>query len=510
MHSITAHSRKATTGTEIATVLNVLTGGGWHPPTLYVGSHDESGTPSGMTRYNRFNGHVAAQCSSIGTNRLISRHGGHLGRGACRMSIGANEGVKMSGTPESDVTVARAGWLIDGTGTEPQRDVAVTIERGAITRVDTAREPPRGATVLDLSDYTLMPGLINAHTHTMLPGDGTPFAEWMELPDELLLLQAHSNALTALHSGVTTIRDCGGRGAFMFRLRDAIRAGIVPGPRFVLSGYPLTITGGHCRYFGGEVDGPEAMRTAARVLLKQGADFIKIMASGGGTVGTYSQFPSYDVDEMRAAIDEAHKIGKRASCHCIATESITRALDAGTDHIEHCSFMAPDTTWHYDDHVAERVAQSGVYVTATLQVMVDSMTIMQERYAQGIATPQEAQIVTLTPRRNEESIANIRHLHDLGVPIVAGNDAGWRYTGFDDFHEELQLLVRAGMTPLEAIHAATGRAAAACQLDGIAGTIATGCAADLLAVRGDPTSDLGLLQDPAMVIQSGTVIVDRR
>ncbi len=416
----------------------------------------------------------------------------------------------MSRADVGGVIVMRAGWLIDGTGTEPQRDVAVTIEGGIITRVDSARETPRGATVLDLSEYTIMPGLINAHTHTVLPGDGTPFAEWMTLPDELLLLQAHANALTALYSGVTTIRDCGGKGTLMFRLRDAIRAGIVPGPRFILSGRALTITGGHCRYFGGEADGVEGMRLAARQMLTEGADFIKIMASGGGTVGTYSQFPSYEVEEMRAAIVEAHKIGKRASCHCIATESITRALDAGTDHIEHCSFMAPDTTWQYDDGVAARVAQSGVYVTATLQVMVDSMAVMQERYAQGIATPEETRIVTLTPHRNDESIANIRHLHDLGVPIVAGNDAGWRYTGFGDFYKELQLLARAGMTPLEAIHAATGRAAQACQLDGVTGTIAPGCAADLLAVRGDPTTDLGLLHEPAMVIQAGEVIVDRR
>jgi len=168
------------------------------------------------------------------------------------------------------------------------------------------------------------------------------------------------------------------------------------------------------------------------------------------------------------------------------------------------------TTWQYDEHIAQRVAASGVYVTGTLQVGLDSMTAMQERYAQGIATAEEVRIVTLTPNRNENSLATMRYLHDLGVPIVAGNDAGWRYTGFGDFYKELQLLARAGMTPLEAIHAATGRAAKACQLDGIAGTIATGCAADLLAVHGDSTTDLGLLHEPAMVIQAGEVIVDRR
>jgi len=381
-------------------------------------------------------------------------------------------------------TVIRVGWLIDGTGAEPRRNVVLTVDNGVITQVDEAGTTPHGP-VLDLTEYTVLPGLINMHAHIVMPGDGTPFAEWMELPDELLLLQAHRNVLTALETGVTTIRDCGGKGVLTFRLREAIRKGIVAGPRLVLSGRPLTITGGHCRYFGGEVDGPEEMRRAARQLLKEGADFIKIMASGGGTVGTYSQFPSFDVDEMRAAIHEAHKIGKRASCHCIATESITNAINAGTDHIEHCSFMAPDTAQQYDERIAHRVADAGVYVTPTLQVMAAG------RMAEG-------------------NLANVRHLHKLGVPIVAGNDAGWARTGFGDFYREIELLGQARLTPLEAIHAATGRAAEACQLAGIIGTIAAGCAADLLAVHGDPLSDLSVLAAPALVIQRGDVVVDRR
>jgi imidazolonepropionase-like amidohydrolase len=378
----------------------------------------------------------------------------------------------------------RAGRLIDGTGAEPQRNVHITIENGIIVRTGPESTPPRGE-LLDLGEYTVLPGLINMHTHTVLPGDGTPFAQWMELPDELLLLQAYRNALTALESGVTTIRDCGGKGTLTFRLRDAIRQGIVAGPRLVLSGRPLTITGGHCRYFGGEADGVDAMRNAARQLLKEGADFIKIMASGGGTIGTYSQYPSFDIDEMRAAIHEAHKIGKRASCHCIATESITNALAAGTDHIEHCSFMALDTTQLYDEQVARSVADAGVYVTPTLQVMTAG------KMADG-------------------NLVNTRRLHELGVPIVAGNDAGWRETGFGDFYRELVLLAQAGLTPLEAIHAATGRAAEACQLAGITGTIAQGCAADILAVQGDPLADLAALATPGFVMHDGAVVVDRR
>ncbi len=402
------------------------------------------------------------------------------------------------------ISVIRAGRLIDGTGAEPQRDVTLTVEGGTIVRVEPGGRRPHDAAVLALSDYT-----VNMHAHTVLPGDGTALERWMELPDEFLL-QASANARAALWSGVTTIRDCGGKGQLMFRLREAIRAGIVAGPRFVLSGRPLTITGGYCRHFGGEVDGPEEMRRATRQLLREGADFIKLMAAGGGTVGTYPQYPAFDLDELRVAIGEAHKIGKPASCHCIATTSIELALEAGTDHIEHCFFMAPDTTWQFDGRLARRLAAAGVYVTATLQVMINSMAAMRARHARGLATPQESRTVETEPHRNDATIANIRLLHGLGVPLVAGSDAGWRYTGFDDFLEELIYLAQAGVSPLEAIHAATGREAETCRLAGAVGTVAPGCVADMIAVAGDPLADLAALKTPAVVVQGGALLVDRR
>lgn len=403
----------------------------------------------------------------------------------------------------------RIGMLVDGTLASPRHDVTLRLDAGRIATVEPGGRAPSSAATLDLREYTVLPGLINMHTHTVLPGDGTPFEEWMRLPDELLLLQAHANALAALHSGVTTLRDCGGKGSLMFRLRDAIVAGIVPGPRFVLCGRPLTITGGHCRYFGGEVDGAGGMRRGARELLKEGADFIKIMAAGGGTIGTYAQFPTYETEELAAAIAEAHKVRKSASCHCLATESIVRALDAGADHIEHCGFMAPDTTLQYDEAVGRRVAGAGVYVTATLQVMADTAAA-REAIARGDAPGGQAGRDETRPDLIGDYLTNIRNLHELGVPIVAGNDAGWRYTGFDDFFQELVYLQQAGLSPLEAIHAATGRAAAACQLDRAVGTIAPGLAADLIAVKGDPLADLNVLRSPAVVIQGGRILVDRR
>ncbi len=419
-----------------------------------------------------------------------------------------DEEITRVNDPFDKVTL-RVGRLIDGTGAEPRADVDVTVESGMVTRVE-ASSASTNSDMLDLGNHTLLPGLINMHAHTVLPGDGSSFEAWMENPDEILLLTAFANARTALFSGVTTIRDCGGKGTLMFRLRDAIRAGIVEGPRFILSGYPLTITGGHCRYFGGETDGVDGMRRSAREVLKQGADFVKIMASGGGTVGTYSQYPSFEVQELKAAIDEAHKVRKPASCHTIATESIVRALDAGTDHIEHCSFMAPDTNWRFDESIARRVVELGVYVTPTLQVMLDRLDALEAQSDSDTLTPAEELMLAAAQISRSNNIENIRRLREMGVKLVAGNDAGWRSTGFDDFYQELEYLAEAGMTPVEAIHAATGLAAEACRIDQSVGTVETGKVADLLVIDGDPSNDLDTLRRPAMIMQSGRVILDRR
>jgi imidazolonepropionase-like amidohydrolase len=323
--------------------------------------------------------------------------------------------------------------------------------------------------------------------------------DWMVLPDELLLLQAHANALASLHAGITTLRDCGGKGQLMFRLRHAIARGIVPGPRLVLCGRPLTITGGHCHPFGGEADGVEGVRLAARELIKEGADFIKIMASGGGTPGTYPWSPAFEVEELRSAITEAQKIGKPASCHCTAKEAVVRALAAGVDHIEHCYFTGPDGNWRDDPDMAQEVAQAGVVVTATLQALED--WVIAERERTGVAPERD---------RGADAVAATRTLYEAGVPLVAGNDAGWRHTGFDDFSREIELLNEVGLPPLEAIHAATGRAAAACRLDGVIGTLEAGCVADIMVTAGDPLDDLTVLRHPVVVVQAGNVAIDRR
>lgn len=399
-----------------------------------------------------------------------------------------------------------AGGLFSGDDDAIQEQVTLDIDAGCITAVRSGHTAPPGRTVLDLRDYVVLPGLINMHAHLVLPGDGTPFAEWAALPDEILLLKAAQNARTSLQHGVTTLRDCGGRGQLTFRLREAIRRGIVPGPRLVLSGRPLTITGGHCHYFGGEVDGVDALRHAARQVLAEGADFVKLMAAGGGTVGTYPQYPAFETEELRAAIAEAHKVGKPASCHCIATESIRRALEAGTDHIEHCTFLTPDQGIVYDETLAAELAARQTFVTATLQVVIDESPEMETRFATGSDTPADREWRAGARQRLAAQQATIGRLHKAGVPIVAGNDAGWRATGFDDFAQEIALLVDAGLPPAVALHAATGRAADACGLGHCVGRLQPGYVADLIAIPGDPLSSLASLQQPALVMQGGAVV----
>ncbi len=405
------------------------------------------------------------------------------------------------------VTVLTADRLVDGTGAPALERAALVVEDGLISRVAAAGDAlPAGDRVsrVDLGPRTLLPGLINCHVHLCLPGDGTPFEEWMTLPDELLLLTAARNAQAGLRAGVTTLRDCGGKGRLTFRLRDGIARGILAGPTLVLCGRPLTITGGHCHPFGGEADGVDGMRAAARQLLKEGADFIKMMASGGGTLGTYPQHPSYTTEELRAATAEAQAIGKRAAAHCIATASIFRSLEAGVDGIEHASCYRPDMTVEPDPRAAEEIAARQVYVTATLQVGKDAHAAIS---ALADPTPAQRAYLAGAGARLERGYEVIAAYHRRGVPLVAGNDAGWRYTRFDTFAGELEELAGAGLSPLEAIVAATGRAAVLLGVEAERGTLRPGLAADVIAVDGDPLRDLRRLRDPALVMKDGRVVV---
>jgi imidazolonepropionase-like amidohydrolase len=197
-------------------------------------------------------------------------------------------------------------------------------------------------------------------------GDGRLGDDLAESPDELLLLQAARDVRVHLETGVTTLRDCGSMHRTSFQLRRAIAVGIGPGPRLYLCGRPVTITGGHRSYFGQEADGVDGVRRAVRQLVKEGADFVKLVATGGSTRTSYPARPAFTPDELRAIADEAHKFGKPAAAHCASTQGVSDDAEAGVDTVIHCVFLEPDGTPRFRPEVAERIAARGAWVDSTV------------------------------------------------------------------------------------------------------------------------------------------------
>jgi len=403
--------------------------------------------------------------------------------------------------------VVRACRLLDGSGAPAAPDPVVVIHEGKIHGVYRGRAPatvPADAAVVDLPDHTLLPGLIDAHVHLVLPGDGTPFETTVDETDGVLVAIAYTNAQTALHAGITALRDCGGRRDTTLDLRRAQRLGYAHLPRLHLCGRPITITGGHCWYFGGEADGPDELRHMVRSLLKDGVDYIKIMATGGGTVGTISSLPSYSEDELRAAVHEAHRFRRRVGIHSLCAAATRYVLAAGADQIEHCNFLADATGRQaFDPATAEAVARAGTPVTTTLSVGHFVIVAME---GNGRLTGTEQAYLERWRRMFENNLDNFRKMHAAGVRLVAGTDAGWRYTPFDGLATEVALLREIGLTPPEAIAAASSVGAEAMGIAGETGSVREGLAADLIAVPGDPAADIGILHHPAFIMRGGEIV----
>jgi imidazolonepropionase-like amidohydrolase len=391
-------------------------------------------------------------------------------------------------------TIFEPTWLVDGTGSAAQVDQAVVISDGVIKEVVPAAavQAAPDDEVVSLPGMTLLPGLINNHVHAVLPGNNTPFPLMQLVSDPGLTLQAVSNLSKAFRSGVTTVRDCGGRLGIMTEVRDAQAAGKIQGARVISCGWPLTITGGHCRYFGGEVDGVEGVRTMIRRIVSAGADYVKVMASGGGTPGSLSGYPSFTRDEFRSIVETAHGYGKAVAMHCISTDSMEWAVDAGADHMEHALFFGPDLTSHFDPRVADKMAKAGIRVTTTLCPFRD----MRDINPPGPEYDRRM-------RQLDGQHFIFGELHSRGVQLLAGSDAGWLASPFDGFWKELDELVQCGLTPLEAVNSASGAVAKAWHRENEIGSIKAGLTADLLAVQGDVASDVRCVANVRLLYQAG-------
>ena len=408
-------------------------------------------------------------------------------------------------------TVIRADRLIDGAGGPPIEDPHLIVENGLVSVVHAGGIPesavPPETETLSFPGCTILPGLIDTHVHLNLPGDGSLLEAVMRETDGVLIAIAAHSARTALDAGITTVRDVGAARDTVFDLRRALRMGHGTAAKIVAGGQPITITGGHTWPWGGEADGEDDCRRIVRDMCKRGADFIKVMATGGGTVGTLSWLPSFRPNELKALADEAHRNGRMATAHALCARAIEDVIDAGFDQIEHASFLTgPSSPQKYEPAVGEKIARAGTVVTGTLAV---GGAILRELGDKPDPTPEEQFYITRWRRMYDENLAQFRQLYEAGVQFVAGTDAGWRFTRFDDLPLEMQLMHAGGMPAMEAIVAATGRAADVIRIADRTGRLKPGLAADVLVVGGNPLDDLTRLGDVRFVMQDGRTRVHR-
>jgi len=411
-------------------------------------------------------------------------------------------------TPSPRFTLITAARLLDGSDGAGVEHAALLIEGDRIAGLGRASDVrvPDGASV-ERRDYgaaTILPGLVDAHTHLVAPGDGTLGDDVAREDDDILLLQAAKNARTLLHSGVTTLRENGAKGKVAVSLREGIRRKLAPGPRMVICGRPIAITGGHMGYFGSEADGESAVRAEVRKLLKEGADYIKIVASGGSTRTSDPNRASYTAAELAAMTDEAHRHGRLTAAHCTCAEAVQNCLDAGVDMIIHCIFTEADGTYRFRPDLVERLVAARAWVNPTLYVMKAGIERQREvREREGRLTPELVATLDAARRALDVRVDAVRRMSEAGVRMTAGSDSPWGWYAPGEFVHEIHMLAQAGLSYPAAIVAGTAGAADSIGAGAVAGRLAPGRAADVLVVRGDPAREITALWDVLDVYQSG-------
>jgi imidazolonepropionase-like amidohydrolase len=396
--------------------------------------------------------------------------------------------------------VIHAGHLLDVKTGKLLADQALVIEDGRIISVSSVAEAkiPADAVRIELPNATLLPGLIDAHTHlTSEPKFGYDRLA-ISVPREALL--GARNARVTLLAGFTTARNVGARGFTDVALRDAINAGDIPGPRLLVSGPPLSITGGHCdnnmlpsEYHAtsdGAADGIAAVQHKVRENIKYGADLIKVCATGGVlSLGDNPQHSQYTLEEMKAIVADAHRLGRKVAAHAHGAEGIRWAAEAGVDSVEHGSYI--------DDAGIAAMKEHETYLVPTLY-LGDWMTENAEQTHMPPPLLAKAREVIPAARKN------IAHAFASGVKVAFGTDAAVYPHGLNA--HEFAVMVKLGLTPLQAIQAATVNAADLLGWSGKVGTLEPGAWADIVAVEGDPVKDVTTLERVKFVMKGGEVV----
>jgi len=395
--------------------------------------------------------------------------------------------------------VVRAGLLLDGTTRPPLPQPAIVIEGERIAAVLAGELPAESdAQILDFGDAVITPGLIECHLH--LVGDPViPTHQWCEMPADALIEKARSHAAQALRAGVTTLRDCGGPQALIFELRDAIAHGELQGPRIVAAGRVVTIPGGHGHFMGIETRGPQAAAETVEQLIAAGADFIKVIASGGGgTPGTYPWDSQFSVEELAAMVQAAHRAGRRVGAHAHSVAAIRNCLDAGIDTFEHVTFITANGPRLQPDLV-RRLADAGVFVIPTIACYRNPVQA-------GLPKPFIQKIGMAGMDFVELHQSHVRQMLDAGVRLAAGTDGVQVGVGPAAVPDEARYLAEVAGSPAFGLRAATSLAAQALGVEADCGTVEAGKRADLLILRRNPLEDMAALRDVAGVIKDGKLV----
>ena len=412
-------------------------------------------------------------------------------------------------TVAAPVTVIRAGMLIDGKSDKPHRDQVIVIRGNQIESVSDAANAkiPAAATVIDLSQQTVLPGLIDSHTHIFLQGEdpakGGYDANILTAPLSLRAARATVSARRALEQGFTALRDVETEGAGYgdVGIKQAINAGYIPGPRLFVATRAISTTGGYMldgyapeleMPKGAQiVDGPVEARKAAREQLDHGADWIKVYMTHRSWVGRNGELvsqPTLTVEELRAIVDETHGWGRKVACHAYGGIGLHRALEGGCDSIEHGLDL--------DDAAIAQMLKQGTWYVPTLAVYYTDW---------AAADTPEGQRDRLRASDHEVSF---KKALKAGVKIVFGTDMGgipWT----EPIAQEFSRMVEFGLQPMDAIQSATSRAAVMLDMEGKIGVIASGAYADVIAVKGDPLRDIKVLESVDFVMKDGQVFRGR-
>ena len=372
------------------------------------------------------------------------------------------------------------------TGSETVADGAVVFGDRLVSWAGRAQALPEEYGGLPRTDYpgaTILPGLIDSHVHLGFDGGQDPAARMRAETDEQQLVLMLRNARDLLGVGVTTARDLGARSFLCVVVRDAIASGLARGPRLVVAGPPVTVTGGHCWFMGGEADSEDDLRRIVRTHHKHGADLIKVMATGGFmTSGSAPWYAQFTTEQLAVIMAEASRVDKPVAAHAHGLEGIRRAVAAGVTTIEHCSWVTETNERFFDEPLAAEIAERGIVVCPTINVNAPYVT-----EPTGITVGE-----------------NVRRMWEAGVRIIAGTDAGIDNTPHHQYAGGLAAMVSLlGFSPADVIAMATTEAAAALGLGAVTGRLAPGYEADLIVVDGDPLADIAALGRLRRVVARG-------